>query len=86
MSFWGGRLSAAEAKKEYFLAPADLADLPHQSRGGFGCGNTKLYSESLLEVTALRKHGHAGLAAKREKREKREENKRKREAEAERAA
>jgi hypothetical protein len=86
MSFWRGGLSAAEAKKQYFLTPADLACLPHESFGGFGCGNSKIYSEHSLEGAALRKHGVAGLAAKREKREKREENKRKREAEAEQAA
>ena len=35
-------LSAAAAKKTYFLTPADLATLPHEKLGGWGCGNSKV--------------------------------------------
>ena len=38
----GECLRAAQEKKEYFLAPADLATLPCGRIAMFGCGNSKV--------------------------------------------
>lgn len=73
-------LSSSEAKQEYFLTAADLAEVPRQTLyGGFGTGRAMyLFDEDDLEAAALAKHGEIDLAKKRAARQKREENKRKR--------
>jgi|TARA_B110000208_G_C11681856_1_gene399086 hypothetical protein len=66
-----GELSSAEAKKFYFLVPADLRLLPHRSVAMFGCGNGKKYEPRTLVQRAIRKHGVLGLVKKIRAREKR---------------
>lgn len=75
-------LTAAEAKKEYFLGTDDLQSVRFHTdpNHGFGCGRpVKWYTIETIQAAALRKHGEAGLAKKRAARAKRDENKRKKE-------
>lgn len=69
-------LSATEAKKQYFLTPADLTHLPHEKARGWGAGQMRFYARQDLEEAALSKYGVEGLAAKRQKRANRELNQR----------
>lgn len=78
----GSYLSAAEAKRDYFLTAADLKALSSRPLGIWGAGNTKLYSPRDVADFAVAKHGIDGLRKKRESRIKREDKKRKREEEA----
>jgi hypothetical protein len=73
-------LSAGDAKKKYFLTPADLRDLYH-TKGGWG-NPSKYYRACDLARVALEKHGEHGFMAKAAQREIREQKKRKREDEA----
>ena len=79
-----GLCPSAEAKRAYFLTPADLALLHHERvGGGIGCGAPeRWYYPAELRAAALAKHGEAGLAKKAASRTKREANKRAREEEA----
>ena len=77
----GACFRAADAKREFFLTPADLATLPAGRFAMFGCGNSKIYRREDLESLALRKHGQEGLQKKRLARQQREANKRSREDE-----
>lgn len=74
----GSELSAAEAKREFFLTPADLKALPSRPLGAWGCGNTRLYNTDVLVAAAVAKYGADGLRKKKLAREVREDKKRKR--------
>uniref|UniRef100_A0A7S3Z947 Uncharacterized protein n=1 Tax=Lotharella globosa TaxID=91324 RepID=A0A7S3Z947_9EUKA len=73
------------AKKQFFLKPADLAKIPSYKRGGWGCGNMKLFKTSDLCAYVLTTYGEAWLQKKIAAREKREQRKRKRVEEAKQA-
>jgi len=75
-------LSAAQAKKEYFLTPADLATLPHIKPCGWVCGTRKYYSPQDCLEAAYQKHGEEGFASKRQRRANREANPQRKVAEA----
>ena len=81
-------MTAAEAKKAYFLTTKDLLDVPYQSESyGFGCGRpTKWYRVHHLEAAATAKHGAAVLAKKRAQRKKRQETLLQKEQAAQKAA
>lgn len=76
------RLTATQAKKEFFLTADDLRPLPFHRFSGWGAGRYKLYDRDLLKRAALRKHGRDGLAMKRLSRREREANKRSKERKA----
>lgn len=70
--------SAAEAKRELFLTPGDLAAIPSFKEGGWG-NNTRLFSKKDVVDYALSKYGKDTLEKKLQSRAKREEKKRARE-------
>lgn len=70
--------SAAEAKRELFLTPGDLAAIPSFKEGGWG-NNTRLFSKKDVVNYAVSKYGKAMLEKKLQSRAKREEKKRARE-------
>ena len=72
-------ITSADAKRDFFLTPADLAALPSEQLREWGAGNTKLYNKRHLLAAAVAKHGEDGLRKKIESRAKREDKKRKRE-------
>uniref|UniRef100_A0A0G4I942 Uncharacterized protein n=1 Tax=Chromera velia CCMP2878 TaxID=1169474 RepID=A0A0G4I942_9ALVE len=84
--FGSQTLAAEDAKKQYFLAPSDLVQIPSFSHQTWGSGRYKLFNRSDVHAFALQKHGPEGLRKKREAREKREAKKREREESAEEAA
>ena len=77
------KLSAAEARKEYWLTTDDLIELPFESFSfGFATGRPlHFYDRGDLEQVAVRKHGADVLESKRQKRVKRQANKLKKEEE-----
>jgi len=72
-------ISTNEAKNDYFLKPADLAQLSVDLECGFGLGCSKSYRLDECQAKAFAIHGgEAGIQKKKEAREKRANNKRKR--------
>ena len=78
-------ITASEAKDKYFLKPDDLVHL-HFERGGWGCGQMKLYKVEEVKSLALQKYGEEGLNTKIHAKETRLDKKRKRAEEANKVA
>jgi hypothetical protein len=77
--------SATEAKKHFFLTPADLESVPFERPGGWGCGLSRDYLLADLERAAVAVHGEDGLRRKEEARRNRNSRAREKEAQAARA-
>lgn len=45
--------SSAGAKARFFLTPVDLKLIPNCQRGGWGCGNMKLYDKQISKIVGL---------------------------------